>query len=569
MHIFESEEERIKFELTAESGWLKTSLGHVFCWYHSPRIPSKKRAVLLCDTLGSERMNLHLTYRHLAIQLAYAGYPVLRLDYPGTCDSEGSPRDAHRMDAWLGALDEGAEFLKHRSGVSELTVFGALFGGNLAALVASRRHDVTSLAAWGAYATGGEYLRFLKAQERLIGGNPERRRAPDWQEGDLEAMGFLFTQETVQSLQAVAMEGLKLPAVRHACLLGWDENQVAAELKRPFQKAGAELQVVEGRGMIGSLSLDKQTVPTELIRDLLLWLGSLEVSTQKHVGANKREAAELFDSVIVGEGVAEETAFFGTKRQLFGIVSMPCRAVKSVSRADQRRPAIVLVNAGRNQRAGINRNYTEWARRWSQQGYIVLRMDIAGLGDSPAVQACDLNTLYLQSTSGDVSAAMDHLQGTYGVQKFILGGLCAGGFQCLSAARKDIRLVGLWLLELLRFYPVDKRVARYVSRVIHRFVRFCMPLRMVPIILDTPLSRWLRRLLKRGALVLVVYREDEPFYDVFRQEVSVLLAKERGEDGLQIKTLPHANHIFTPLWSQAALRSILDNWLSTEFGAKE
>lgn len=41
--------------------WLTSHFGPLFAWYHPPRDGVRNCAVLLCDTFGSDRMNMHLT----------------------------------------------------------------------------------------------------------------------------------------------------------------------------------------------------------------------------------------------------------------------------------------------------------------------------------------------------------------------------------------------------------------------------------------------------------------------------------------------------------------------------
>lgn len=50
--FFVSEESwayQVEFELTAKSGWSKTSVDYIFCWYHAPRMPSENE--LRCYTI--------------------------------------------------------------------------------------------------------------------------------------------------------------------------------------------------------------------------------------------------------------------------------------------------------------------------------------------------------------------------------------------------------------------------------------------------------------------------------------------------------------------------------------
>src|SRR5476651_2484753 len=59
-----------------------------FGWLHIP--PARLNSdttVLVCPPLGCEALRSHRSLRALADDLATAGYPTLRFDYPGTGDS--------------------------------------------------------------------------------------------------------------------------------------------------------------------------------------------------------------------------------------------------------------------------------------------------------------------------------------------------------------------------------------------------------------------------------------------------------------------------------------------------
>ena len=81
-----------------EAGWLVGGGDPLFATYFPPAAGGtlRRHAVLLCEPLGPDRMNLHLFYRELALRFAAAGHAVLRFDPAGTGDSSGSPRDPRR-----------------------------------------------------------------------------------------------------------------------------------------------------------------------------------------------------------------------------------------------------------------------------------------------------------------------------------------------------------------------------------------------------------------------------------------------------------------------------------------
>jgi len=103
--------------------------------------------------------------------------------------------------------------------------------------------------------------------------------------------------------------------------------------------------------------------------------------------------------------IEEEAVYFGGDGGLFGILSHA-----RVAGDSKPSPALIFVSGGNNMRAGINRNYTEWARDAALRGTTTLRFDIRGLGDSPPLLLEDLNQLYLSKTRDDLRAAIDLIE---------------------------------------------------------------------------------------------------------------------------------------------------------------
>src|SRR5208282_2648583 len=73
--------------------------------------------------------------------------------------------------------------------------------------------------------------------------------------------------------------------------------------------------------------------------------------------------------------VTERPVFLASQAVLFGIVTEP-------EEKAARHGGVILVNAGADYHIGASGVYVELARRWARRGYVVLRMDLAGLGDS-------------------------------------------------------------------------------------------------------------------------------------------------------------------------------------------
>jgi len=104
-------------------------------------------------------------------------------------------------------------------------------------------------------------------------------------------------------------------------------------------------------------------------------------------------------------------------------------------------------------RVAPHRLYLNMAERFAALGYSVLRFDFYGLGDSEGeVREEYLADLYGAVQVGryidDTIGAMDWMQRTYGIRKFIVSGLCGGAITGLLTAVKDQRIICLMGLAI-------------------------------------------------------------------------------------------------------------------------
>jgi pimeloyl-ACP methyl ester carboxylesterase len=130
----------------------------------------------------------------------------------------------------------------------------------------------------------------------------------------------------------------------------------------------------------------------------------------------------------------ETAVLFGARQSLVGIVSTPPPTMGA-----ELRPAVVLLNAGLVHRTGPGRIYVKIARNLASLGFVVLRFDFSGIGDSP-VRPDTLG--FDQSAILETQEAMGYLQEAQGLSRFILMGGCSGAFFSFETACCDSRVVG-------------------------------------------------------------------------------------------------------------------------------
>ncbi len=136
-------------------------------------------------------------------------------------------------------------------------------------------------------------------------------------------------------------------------------------------------------------------------------------------------------------GIRERVHRFGPEQRLVGILTTGRKVSADL-------PHVVVVNAGIVHRVGPSRLYVDMARAVAALGYPVLRIDIAGLGDSgPVTGGASLT----ESAINDVRAAMDHLEATRKTTGFLLFGLCSGANYATVTAFSDPRVIGLMLID--------------------------------------------------------------------------------------------------------------------------
>jgi pimeloyl-ACP methyl ester carboxylesterase len=136
--------------------------------------------------------------------------------------------------------------------------------------------------------------------------------------------------------------------------------------------------------------------------------------------------------------VSEVVQLFGKEQQLFGIASLPPNGASTSPYA------FILLNSGLIHRVGPYRAYVELARRVADSGTLSLRMDHVGVGDGPAPEP---GALRMEQVRAEVAAAMDHLTKVYGINRFILGGICYGALESHKVALGDPRVEALVMLD--------------------------------------------------------------------------------------------------------------------------
>ena len=163
------------------------------------------------------------------------------------------------------------------------------------------------------------------------------------------------------------------------------------------------------------------------------------------------------DSGLPGRADApfiERARRFGDGGTLVGVVTEPAAGV--VPRA-----AVVLLNAGVVHRAGPNRMHVEIARGLAAMGFLAVRVDLSGLGDSESRRD---STPFERAAVLETQDVMSALAADYGVTRFVTAGLCSGAVVAFNTAVADERVTGAVLINPQGFVSSAEWNAYIVSR---------------------------------------------------------------------------------------------------------
>ncbi len=168
----------------------------LFGTYHPPIGPRKDHAVVITAPLMNEYMRSHYALRLTALNLANAGFDVLRFDFLGTGNSKGDIASVGVSD-WSENLATATDELARRSEASKLSVVAVRFAASLAAAL-TRRCQIHSLVMWDPILDGAVWRDSLRrGQQNFV--SLFRDKLPM---GDSVIMGYVTKAGFYDDLEA-------------------------------------------------------------------------------------------------------------------------------------------------------------------------------------------------------------------------------------------------------------------------------------------------------------------------------------------------------------------------------
>ncbi|HEY4163905.1 MAG TPA: alpha/beta fold hydrolase [Dongiaceae bacterium] len=404
--------------------------GQSWGWFYPV---SGRRGAILCGPNGYEALCSHRQWTRLASELAEAGIPTLRFDYPGCGDALDDDEMPERVRAWLDGIHDAVAFMRQQSGIEEIALIGLRLGGILALAAAQelarRNKAVDALVLLAAPASGAAYVKELRMLSMMA-----KARRPDAASDapGIEAAGFHYTPETIAELKSLNPVAEDIVPAQSVLVL--DREDSVSGLADQFRKKGIAVTSAPFAGyarLMNDAALSQY--PTEDFDRIVDWLRPEETLT-------KRIAPPSGTHVIGIPRGTETPIWIEGATPLFGVFSEPTQAAPH-------RSAVLILNTGANHHIGTNRMSVSIARRLIAEGIAVLRIDAGGVGESPSVPGRPDNAFAREDMIADARRAVDWLAGR-GYQDITLNGLCSGAWLCFQTALAEPRVTGQILLNL-------------------------------------------------------------------------------------------------------------------------
>ena len=286
----------------------------------------------------------------------------------------------------------------------------------------------------------------------------------------------------------------------------------------------------------------------------------------------------------------EEACLFGSGHSLVGITSDPAKTPNPL-------PGVIFLNSGIVHRVGLNRLHVNLARNLAAKGFVTMRFDFSGIGDSLPRQD---GVPFRDSSLSETQEAMNYLVATRGISRFIVVGICSGAETALRVACIDPRVVGVvpvnsrgylsgphnsgdsglrnrallrhyWRIAFCSSFQRKNWLKALTGKVNYRlfaraagsgFMSFFSPGKEPGI--AAARGRFqsdVRSLLERGVRMLFIHAEGDEGLDFVEMTLGNEMRRWSDSKKFRLEVIEGANHTFALLWTQERLLQIICEWI--------
>ena len=415
-------------EHSARAGYFGNPALRQFGWFHDADAGGRP-AVVLCPPYGLETLSAHRTLRELALRLAHSGFPALRFDYISTGDSAGGELDdVDAVPVLSESIAHAIDAARSRFGVSQVVLVGVRLSALLAATVAAAREDVRGLVSIAPPSSGRAFIR----ESRMFGGGVQA--ADPGYTGLVLPEGFRISAPSCTSISALKWPTAVRESMREAFVADRDDIPAGKACADALTQAGVtcRYEVLPGVPQMLATPYEAQ-VPRRIVDAVVEWMQALEQPAARPStgGGARSENAVAAVAALPGPAdcaVVERPVLIGSRPALSGILSEPA----ATHRCARRHGLLVL------DRVGTGRMWVHLARRRAERGDVVLRVNLAGTGDSEMRPGRDDMHMYDEESAADIATVVAWMRAELAIDRCSVVGLCAGAYHAVNAILGDV-----------------------------------------------------------------------------------------------------------------------------------
>jgi alpha-beta hydrolase superfamily lysophospholipase len=407
-------------DIVEAPGWFGPSERPLFGWFVYPRNLRVRGAVVLCQPIAEEGNMAYRTFRTLSQQLAREGFLALRFDYDGTGDSAGKFEDPARRVTWTESIVH-AVAESRLWGATHVSLVGMRLGATLGYLAAAESAlDLDDLILWDPCLTGKSFLRELQLLHRSWFGD-QPGVPPGW----IETPSYRFAPDFVADAGRIAIDG-RVPSsdlARRRTVLFRADRTPSPKLRAALPQDENEWANISGQAELLNVGTLEAAVPVHGLAEVVSRLLRAAPEPTSAITARYRPTARWRENA---QEVEETACFFGRDARLFGIRT-------SGAAPDPSRPHLLFLNVAAERHLGEGRTWLRLARDSASDGFISVRLDHSGVGDSATHPGHADDVLYDQAWLDDVPFVAEVLAA--GTTPNLVGvGLCSSGASLLQSA---------------------------------------------------------------------------------------------------------------------------------------
>jgi len=405
-----------------------------FGWLH--QTSDSPLGVVMCASWEYEAAMVGPTWRVFADQLAGAGLPTLRFDYPGCGDSLGTSEAPGAFDNALASISAAAETLKMQAGVHRVALVGHRLGAALA-LMAAETLDVDTVVMICPAVHGKTFAAEQRALCRILQARTDAAVCRDLEPGVVEVEGFRLNPQSLKRIGKIDLAALKESFPKRVLIAGepgWTEYDI---LNDSLVARGASVTRYDLSEVAGwTPALIPVAPPLADCNSIVSWLQQdAEFKSHQQTEPAPLKTHQQTESAALKTDSFHETVIaFGPARNLIGVLCQPIQPVAEIANR-----AVIFLNTGANSHIGAGRTAVLHARALAELGVASFRIDTRGLGDSPWTMEGPISVIHNADCTVDVSAAIDVLKAK-NYQDITLIGLCSGAFLAFQCALTDSRV---------------------------------------------------------------------------------------------------------------------------------